>query len=115
MRESFSILNWWKHPRYLYTIDHTQYKSNIKLKVFFIRLSSVLKLLKKVIRYNYERELFIYDNFKQPFLNFKCKIFNHKYTFNEISYTYKCFRCGKEITIENYNKYIRIKKIKSLF
>ena len=110
MRENFSIYDWWCDPRITYN----------KLSLFYnnltlIKLISVLSLLKNIFFYKDVRYYFIIDNFIKPYNKIiGCKIFNHKIYYDKIYHSYICKKCDKIFSKEEYNKYIRIKKIKNI-
>jgi hypothetical protein len=113
MRESFSILNWWRYPKCIMYFNKKEGKYKYRNK-YLIKILSILYLFKKVIISNYERKYFITDNFIYPIKKLRCYLSHHEYIFDDTN-TCTCFRCNKEISRETYNNYIRIKKIKSIF
>lgn len=116
-RESYSIYNWWKYPR----CEHSKYwiirkEINGSYGYFINRIISIFILFKKTLRYKNVRRDFIFDNIKYPFKKtFMCKITPHKFKkLSDGDNEYMCTKCYKHMEQDEYNKYIRIRKIKNI-
>ena len=79
------------------------------------KLRSINTVMVDVILHRGIREMFIKDNFTQPFnKHIGCKIFGHNYRKDYHPVEYICLKCWKRITEQQHDSNTRRKKLKKI-
>ena len=95
-RESYKITTRWKYGG----------------KTFFKKVKSIYFLFEHLIKYKNNRQLFIIDNFTQPFNKLiGCKLFGHDFQYDGEDSEYFCKKCWKRVDEDKYHQLIRKEKI----
>lgn len=89
----------------------------IRLKYNKNKFKEIKRLFLPLINNKYHRKIFILDNFIIPYYKIiGCKIKPHVFRFNEDGYF--CIKCHKWLTEKQhfeYNRILKIKKLKTKF
>jgi hypothetical protein len=81
-------------------------------KTYEQKFKSIFNLFKEIVVRKWSRDMFIIDNIKQPFYkSIGCKIFGHKFRYDQDDDTYICIKCWYRMNKEKYYSDIRRKKI----
>ncbi len=76
------------------------------------KLAAIYYLLESVIKDKWSRDMFIKDNFKQPFDKMiGCKLFGHKFFHTSTNGEWCCTKCYKYISEQQYESIERRKKL----
>lgn len=87
----------------------------IRLKYNKNKFKEIKKLFLPLLNNKYHRKIFILDNFITPYYKkIGCKLHGHKFKKDYEDNSYYCTKCYKWITEKQYFEYNRILKIKKL-
>lgn len=84
-------------------------------KTYMEKIISVYRLFKNLILHKRNRDMFVKDNFIQPFYKLiGCKIFGHNYRKDYDPVEYICLKCWKRISEQQHDSITRRKKLQKI-
>lgn len=112
-RESYKLSIQWKYNTYYYD-NKDKYIPSFNVNKF-LRIFLFIKIIFKLLKNKHNRYYLYVDNIKYPILKLSCLIFkNHIYYYDNEDNIYICKKCFKRISVEEYKKYIRKKKLDTI-